>query len=107
MKGFKPLSDRILVKHLPSAGPQPRVELIRLKEPTCLDAVSPEGDYRRLMIRAKVVAVGPGRLDEDNSLVPIEVRPGAVVFCSHWDDLEGRIKGHALIREADIALIET
>lgn len=101
---IQPMHDRILVKYLDDPEHlHSRVIAVLKVDPTLLhqagkDPVGEAGDYRRVMRRSEVVAVGP-RVDA-------AIRPSIVVYCAAWDDLEGKIAGHALIREADIALIE-
>lgn len=62
-------------------------------------------------IKGKVLAVGPGKRDEDGDLAPMEVKVGDIVlFNSKWSDLAGshyaedqlHIRNLHLIMEADI-----
>ena len=101
---IQPMHDRILVKYLddPEHLHSQVIALIKVDQTLTnqagVDPVGIAGDYRRVMRRSEVVAVGP-RVDR-------AICPTTVVYCAAWDDLEGKIAGHALIREGDIALIE-
>ena len=107
------MGDRILVKYLddPEYLDSRVIALIRhddtLAHQAGRDPIGELGDYRRVMRRAKVVATGPGQVSKRGRRTPVDVKPGQVVFCSAWDDSEGFFPGHAMIREADIALKET
>jgi len=65
---MKPLADRVLIKRIEEPG------LIKLTDATN-------------SIKGVVLAVGPGKRDEDGDLVPLDVRPGdKVLFNSRWND---------------------
>lgn len=99
-----PTKDRIFVRYLddPEHLHSRVIALVRqdqsLVNQVGVDPLGEQGDYRREMRRAKVVAAGP--------LVDPAVHANTVVYCAAWDDLDGREPGHALIREADVALLE-
>lgn len=107
-----PMHDRVLVKPLddPEYLHSSRIALIRV-DPTLVhqagvDPLGEPGDYRREMIRFKVVEVGPGRLGDGGRRIPMGVQKGDVVYATMWDDAEGLFPGMAMIREADIGLIQ-
>lgn len=108
---INPMHDRILIKYIddPEHIDSRVIALIRndqsLNHQAGRDPLGELGDYRRVMRRAEVVATGPGRVIEGER-IPVEVKPGQVVYCAAWDDSEGQFPGHALIRQDDIALIE-
>jgi hypothetical protein len=103
MKLF-PLKDRVFVKYLDDLEylESTLIALVRqdqtLKHQVGVDPRGDPGDYRRVFRQAKVVAVGPK--------VDPTVRPNTVVYCSAWDDADGKFPGHAMIRQSDIALIK-
>lgn len=75
--GMTPLRDRILVKRIHDA------------EPLIIQA-----DVERIpSVKARVIAVGPGKRDEDGNLIPMWVKPGQVVAFSGnidkytWNDV--------------------
>jgi co-chaperonin GroES (HSP10) len=111
MRKVQPMHDRILVRYLDDPEYEDSRVIALIKQDSSLahqagvDPIGELGDYRRVMRRAQVIATGPGRVDEDGR-EPVEVKPGQVVYCAAWDDAEGRFPGHAMIRQADIALIE-
>lgn len=101
---IQPTHDRVLVKYLddPEHLDSRVIALVRQNENLLnqagLDPLGQPGDYRRVMRRAEVVATGV--------LVDPGISQGTVIYCAAWDDLDGLIEGHAMIRQADIALIE-
>ena len=57
----------------------------------------------------KVVAVGPGRLDEDGKRIPMEVKKGDRILMGKYAGTEVKIDGeeHIIMREDDVlAVIE-
>jgi len=58
----------------------------------------------------KVVAVGPGRLDDDGKRVPLEVKKGDRILMGKYSGTEVKIDGdeHIIMREDDVlAIIES
>ena len=118
---IQPRGDRVLIQ---------RIEPCRYGDPTCpcqdgdmchyegpkawpkpkgsiLLTDAPKG------IKGVVVAVGPGKRDEDGDLVPLDVKPGdKVLFNSKWNDFSAAEHGRPLplghdeklhlVQEADI-----
>ena len=100
---IQPLHDRVLVRLLEKERADGLV-IIR-ERPDCVDLVGDgpqHSDHRRVGFTGVVVAVGPGKLDEKFKFRATRVKPGEVVTFSAWDDLDGRIPGHCMIREGDI-----
>ena len=66
-------------------------------------------------LKGTVLAVGPGKRDEDGDIEPLQVKPGdTVLFSSKWNDLAGDYYSDLpvgadplihLIQEADILAI--
>ena len=92
---------------------EPRNDFVlieRIEEPQRSVIIVPD-IAKSLSIKGKVLAVGPGKRDEDGNVVPIEVKPGDIVlFHSKWSDLAGshyaedqlHIRNLHLVMEADI-----
>lgn len=92
----RPLADRILVKR------QEPDETVRggIIIPDTAKEKPQEG---------KVVAVGPGRLDDDGKRVPLEVKVGDRILMGKYAGTEVKIDGdeHIIMREDDVlAVIE-
>ena len=93
---IRPLGDRILVKR---------------EEPS--DTVKggiiiPETAKEKPQ-EGKVVAVGPGKLDDDGKRVPLEVKKGDRILMGKYSGTEVKIDGdeHIIMREDDVlAVIE-
>lgn len=89
---FRPLRDYVLIAPLPER--EGLVKLIRWGDKTTINDT--DGDYRRQIIAANVIAVGP-------RVTGFKV--GARVLASNWNDWEGEPHGYHLIREGDIAAV--
>jgi chaperonin GroES len=92
----RPLADRILVKREEAS------ETVRggIIIPDSAKEKPQEG---------KVVAVGPGRLDEDGKRIPMEVKKGDRILMGKYSGTEVKIDGdeHIIMREDDVlAIIE-
>jgi len=93
---IKPLSDRILVKR-EEPGETVRGGIII---PDTAKEKPQEG---------KVVAVGPGKLDEHGKRIPMEVKKGDRILMGKYSGTEVKIDGdeHLIMREDDVlAVIE-
>ena len=93
---LQPLGDRILVK------PIPREEITKggIVLPDTVKEKPQEG---------KVVAVGPGRLDDEGKRIPLEVKKGDRILMGKYAGTEVKIDGeeHIIMREDDVlAVIE-
>lgn len=104
---FQPTLDRVLVRRLKQKTRKHDLVVVR-ENPDCVDVVSNQadgshGDYRRVGIVGVIVAVGPGKFDEENwKFYPTTVKPGEVVMFTEWNDWADAPEDLYLIREADI-----
>ncbi len=89
--GIRPLQDRVLVK---------RVEE---EEKTKGGIIIPD-TAKEKPIEGKVVAVGNGKVSEDGSVRPLEVKAGDRVLFGKYSGTEVKIDGeeHLILREDDI-----
>ncbi|RMI15582.1 MAG: co-chaperone GroES [Calditrichaeota bacterium] len=90
----KPLADRVLVKPLEE------------EEKTPSGIILPDTAKEKPM-RGRVVAVGPGRLDENGKRVPLEVKMEDVVLYGKYSGTEIKIDGEEflILRESDILAV--
>jgi chaperonin GroES len=92
----RPLADRILVK---------REE----PEETVRGGIIIPDSAKEKPQEGRVVAAGPGRLDEDGKRVPLEVKKGDRILIGKYAGTEVKIDGdeHIILREDDVlAVIE-
>jgi chaperonin GroES len=89
--GFKPLSDRVLVR---------RVEE---EEKTKGGIIIPDTAKEKPQ-EGEVIAVGPGARSEDGSVSPLDVKAGDRVLFSKYGGTDVKVDGEDLIilRESDI-----
>lgn len=93
---IKPLADRILVKR---------------EEPseTVRGGIIIPDTAKEKPQEGRVVAVGPGKLDEQGKRVPLEVKKGDRILMGKYAGTEVKIDGeeHLILREDDVlAVIE-
>ncbi len=96
MRSIKPLSDYILVEPLQ-------------KETTTASGIVIPDTAKEKPQEGKVIAVGPGKRDEDGKLISMCVKEGDIVMYKKWGGTDVKIEGkdYLLVREEDvIALIE-
>ena len=94
---LKPLNDRVFLEPLDE------------EKTTKFGIVLPDTAEKEKPIRGKVVAVGPGKLDEHGKRVPMSVKIGDLVLFKKYgpDELEVDGKKYLGGEEADIlAVIE-
>lgn len=110
LKEIQPTQDRVVVKWLDDLEYWHSHTIAMIQdEQAVIDAKGVDvggdgGDYRRKVVRARVVKVGPGKKDEDGFRNPMQVKRGDTVLVTAWDDSEGQLpKGYALVREGDIS----
>ena len=86
-----PLQDRVLVKRLAE------------EEKTKGGIIIPDTAKEKPM-EGKVAAVGKGRIKEDGTVVPLEVKAGDKILFSKYAGTEIKIDGeeHIIMREDDI-----
>jgi len=91
---LKPLNDRVLVKRLES------------EEVTAGGIIIPDSAKEKPQ-RGKVVAAGPGKLDDKGTLVKMSVKAGDLVLFTKYAGTEIKIDGveHLVLREDDILAI--
>ena len=91
---IQPLSDHILLEPLRSEKKKGWIIL-----PDTIDKERPE--------KAKVVAVGPGKLNKDGKRVPVEVKKGQVVLFKKYgpDEIKIDDKEYLIAREEDILAV--
>ena len=90
---LKPLADRVIVKALPS------------EEKTKSGLIMPDTAKEKPQ-EGKVVAVGPGKYDDDDR-IPMEVKVGDRVIYSKYAGTEVKYDGeeYLILRESDIQAI--
>jgi chaperonin GroES len=90
----RPLADRILVKR---------------EEPdeTVRGGIIIPDTAKEKPQEGKVVAVGPGRLDDDGKRVPLEVKVGDRILMGKYAGTEVKIDGdeHIIMREDDVLAV--
>ncbi len=94
---LKPLADRVVV------------EPIEEEEVTASGIVLPETAKDKPQ-KGKVVAVGPGRRDDNGNLVPVDVKVDDVVLFAKYAGTEVKVgdTNYLVLRESDIlAIIES
>lgn len=93
---IRPLHDRIIVKRLEE------------EEKTKGGIIIPD-TAKEKPIEGRVIAVGDGRIKEDGTKIPLEVKVGDRVLFAKYGGTEIKIDGeeHLMMREDDIlAIIE-
>lgn len=88
---LKPLADRVVI------------EPIEEEEKTPGGIIRPDTAKEKPQ-KGKVVAVGPGKRDEDGRLIPLEVKAGDMVIFAKYagDEVEIDGKEYKIMRESDI-----
>lgn len=91
---IKPLADRVVVE---------RIEEEEVKK----GGIILPDTAKEKPIRGKVIAVGPGRLDDKGNRVPMEVKKGDVVLFGKYAGQEIKIdnKEYLIMREDEILAI--
>jgi len=91
---IKPLADRILVKR---------------EEPseTVRGGIIIPDTAKEKPQEGKVVAVGPGKVDENGKRVPLEVKKGDLILIGKYAGTEVKIDGeeHLIMREDDVLAV--
>jgi chaperonin GroES len=93
---IKPLNDRILIEPLREEKKRGGIIL-----PETVDKERPE--------QGKVLAVGPGKIDEDGKRMPMSVKRGDVILFTKYGPNEIKVgeKEYLIAREEDVlAIIE-
>ena len=91
---LKPLGDRVVIK------PSPKEEVTKsgLVIPDTAKEKPQEGT---------VLAVGPGKLDDDGKRLPMDVKVGDKVLYAKYAGTEIKLEGeeHLIVKESDILAI--
>ena len=88
---IRPLQDRILVKRI-------------AEEETTKGGIIIPDTAKEKPQEAKVIAVGNGKVQEDGTVTPLDVKKGDRVLFSKYAGTEVNIEGeeHIIIREDDV-----
>ena len=88
---IRPLQDRILVKRI-------------AEEETTKGGIIIPDTAKEKPQEAKVIAVGNGKVQEDGSVTPLDVKKGDRLLFSKYAGTEVNIEGeeHIIIREDDV-----
>ncbi|MBW1990398.1 MAG: co-chaperone GroES [Deltaproteobacteria bacterium] len=91
---IKPLHDRVIVKRLET------------EEKSAGGIIIPDTAKEKPQ-KGEVIAVGPGKLNDDGSRTPLEVKAGDKVLFSKFAGTEIKIDGeeHLFMRESDILAV--
>lgn len=91
---LKPLNDRVLVKRLES------------EEKTAGGLFIPD-TAKEKPSKGQVVAVGPGKMDDNGKRIPMAVKAGDEVLFNKYAGTEVKLDGvdHLVMREEDILAI--
>ncbi len=92
---IRPLQDRILVE--------------RIEEEVKKGGIIIPDSAKEKPQQGKVIAVGPGRLDDSGKRIPMEVKKGDIILFGKYSGNEIRIgeEEHLIMREDDVlAVIE-
>ena len=91
---IRPLNDRVIVRRVAE------------KQKTAGGIIIPDTAKEKPQ-EGSVVAVGPGRRDDDGNRVPLEVKKGDRILFSKYAGSEIKIDGeeHVFMREDDILAI--
>ena len=92
---IKPLSDHVLI------------EPIKEEEKTKTGILLPDTVEKERPEQGKVVAVGPGKKDEQGKIIPLEVKPGDKVLFTKYGPTEIKVedKEYLIAKEEDILAI--
>lgn len=93
---IRPLSDYLLIEPLE-------------KETTLPSGIVIPDTAKEKPQEGKIVAVGPGKKDENGKVIPLELKVGDIVMYKKWGGTEVKVDGKELllVREEDVlALVE-
>ena len=97
---IKPLSDRVLIEPISSEEVK-KFGKVSIVMPQTADKERPE--------QGKIIAVGPGKTDENGKRIPMSVRKGDTVLFTKYGPNEIKVDGkeYLIASESDIlAIIE-
>lgn len=97
-KNIQPVGDRVLVK---------REEKEMTKSAGGI--IIPDTAQKEKSKIGMVVAVGPGRTNDEGKLIPTSIKPGSkVIFNAGWDneiDMDDKDEEYFLVKESDILAV--
>lgn len=95
---LSPLGDRVIVRPSEKEGEKRLASGI----------IIPETVNKEKLLTGEVIAIGPGRKNEEGKRVPVEVKPGdTVYFKKPWDEpIKLDDVEYFVLSESDIILIE-
>lgn len=95
---LKPLGDRVLVMPSEKEGEKKLASGI----------IIPETVDKDKLIKGEVITVGPGRRNDEGKRIPIEVKPGDIIFFKKpWDTpIKVNEVEYYVLSESEIILIE-
>ena len=87
----QPLGDRILAKRLDP-------------EETIKSGIIIPDTAKEKPLEAKVIAVGPGKIDDNGKRIPMEIKKGQTVLIGKYSGTEVKIDGeeHIILRQDDV-----
>ena len=91
---LKPLGDRVVV------------EPVEKEERTASGIILPETAKEKPQ-EGEILAVGPGRRDDDGKLIPMDVKKGDIVLYAKYAGTEVKIEGtkYLILKEGDVLAI--
>jgi chaperonin GroES len=92
---IRPLGDRVLVQRMEA-------------EEEKVGSLYVPDTAKEKPLRAKVLAAGPGRLDEKGTRVPMSVKAGDTVLIGKYSGTDLKVEGEecVILREEDILAID-
>lgn len=94
MASIQPTADRLVVE---------AVE----EETTASGIIIPDTASKEKPQKGKVIAVGPGRMSDENKRIPMEVKEGDIVLFTKYAPSEVKVDGKELLvlNESDVLAI--
>ena len=91
---IKPLADYLLIEPLS-------------KETTLPSGIVIPDTVKEKPQEGKILAVGPGKRDDDGNRIPMEVKVGDIVMYKKWGGTEIKVEGKEvlLVKEEDILAV--
>ena len=84
MTKLKPVKNRLLIKRL------------KEEEKTPSGIIIPDA-AREKTLYAKVIATGPGKVNDDGEVVPVTVKPGEIILFGKYSGIEIKHEGEELL----------